>query len=127
MIRVIRVIRVQLRSSSLQTEICRSRIHNRHIITLPRMIQSSSLQVSETFNLKDRGKLGVGYFADVIVFDEKTIADRATYENPEVFAEGMKYVIVNGKVAIDGGKYTGAMAGRALRKLTDRAPETPSQ
>ena len=91
------------------------------------MIQSSSLQVSETFNLKDRGKLGVGYFADVIVFDEKTIADRATYENPEVFAEGMKYVIVNGKVAIDGGKYTGAMAGRALRKLTDRAPETPSQ
>ena len=53
-----------------------------------------------------------------IVFDEKTIADRATYENPEVFAEGVKYVIVNGKVAIDGGKYSGAMAGRALRKST---------
>jgi N-acyl-D-aspartate/D-glutamate deacylase len=83
------------------------------------MIQASSLQVAETFNLKDRGKLSPGYFADVIVFDEKTIADRATYENPEVFAEGMKYVIVNGKVAIDGGKYTGAMAGRALRKMAN--------
>jgi N-acyl-D-aspartate/D-glutamate deacylase len=92
---------------------------NRRVIALPRMIQASSLQVAETFNLKDRGKLSPGYFADVIVFDEKTTSDRATYENPEVFAEGMKYVIVNGKVAIDGGKYTGAMAGRALRKMAN--------
>jgi len=96
----------------------REYVLNRHVITLPRMIQASSLQVAETFNLKDRGKLGPGYFADVIVFDEKTIADRSTYDKPEVFAEGVKYVIVNGKVAIDGGKYTGATAGRALRKAT---------
>ncbi len=89
---------------------------NRRVITLPRMIQASSLQVAETFNLKDRGKLGPGYFADVIVFDPKTVADRATYEEPELLAEGMKYVIVNGKLAIDGGKYAGAMAGRVLRK-----------
>jgi N-acyl-D-aspartate/D-glutamate deacylase len=95
----------------------REYVLERRVITLPRMIQASSLQVAETFNLKDRGKLSPGYFADVIVFDEKTIADRSTYDNPEVFAEGMKYVIVNGKVAIEGGKYTGAMAGRALRKL----------
>jgi N-acyl-D-aspartate/D-glutamate deacylase len=52
----------------------------------------------------------------VIVFDEKTIADRATYEQPELLATGMKYVIVNGKLAIDDGKYSGALAGRALRK-----------
>jgi N-acyl-D-aspartate/D-glutamate deacylase/Tol biopolymer transport system component/fermentation-respiration switch protein FrsA (DUF1100 family) len=96
----------------------REYVFNRHVITLPRMIQASSLQVAKTFNLKDRGKLGPGYFADVIVFDEKTIADRSTYDNPEVFAEGVKYVIVNGKLAIDGGKYTGAMAGRVLRKST---------
>jgi N-acyl-D-amino-acid deacylase len=83
------------------------------------MIQASSSQVAETFNLKGRGKLSPGYFADVIVFDEKTIGDRATYDNPEVFAEGMKYVIVNGKVAIDGGKYVGALAGRALRKSSN--------
>ncbi|HKC85704.1 MAG TPA: alpha/beta fold hydrolase, partial [Blastocatellia bacterium] len=80
----------------------REYVLERRVITLPRMIQASSLQVAETFNLKDRGKLSPGYFADVIVFDEKTIADRSTYDNPEVFAEGMKYVIVNGKVAIDG-------------------------
>jgi N-acyl-D-amino-acid deacylase len=96
----------------------REYVFTRHVITLPRMIQASSLQVAETFNLKYRGKLSPGYFADVIVFDEKTIADRSTYDNPEVFAEGVKYVIVNGKVAIDDGKRTGAMAGRALRKST---------
>ena len=96
----------------------REYVIKRRVINLPRMIQASSLQVAETFSLKNRGKLGPGYFADVIVFDEKTIADRATYENPEVFAEGIKYVVVNGKVVIDGGKYTGAMAGRALRKST---------
>jgi N-acyl-D-aspartate/D-glutamate deacylase len=96
----------------------REYVFNRRVITLPRMIQASSLQVAETFKLKDRGKLSTGFFADVIVFDEKTIADRATYENPEVFSEGMKYVIVNGKLAFDGGKYTGALAGKALRKST---------
>src|SRR6266508_846302 len=64
------------------------------------MIQANSLQVAETFNLKDRGKLSPGYFAGVIVFNEKTISDRATYDNPEVFAEGMKYVIVSGKMAM---------------------------
>ena len=49
------------------------------------------------------------------VFDEKTIAERATYEEPERLAVGMKYVVVNGKLAIENGKYTGALAGRALR------------
>jgi len=92
----------------------REYVLNRRVITMPRMIQASSLQVAETFKLKDRGKLSAGYFADVIVFDGKTIADRATYEKPEALAEGMKYVIVNGKIAVDDGKYTGALAGRAL-------------
>jgi len=96
----------------------REYVLNRRVIAMPRMIQASSLQVAETFKLKDRGKLSPGYFADVIVFDEKTIADRATYENPEVFAEGIKYVIVNGQLAVGGGKYTGALPGRALRKST---------
>lgn len=96
----------------------REYVLNRHIITMPRMIQSSSSQVAELFKLKDRGKIGMGYFADVIVFDEKTINERATYEQPELLSEGMKFVIVNGKLAIDGGKYTGALAGRALRKTT---------
>ncbi|MGH9840497.1 MAG: prolyl oligopeptidase family serine peptidase, partial [Blastocatellia bacterium] len=96
----------------------REYVLNRHVISLPRMIQASSLQVAETFHLKDRGKIGLGYFADIILFDEKTIADRATYEQPELLAEGVKFVLVNGKMVIDGGKFSGTLAGRALRKST---------
>jgi len=57
-----------------------------------------------------------GSFADIIIFDENTVADRATYEQPELLAIGMKFVIVNGKIAVESGEYTGALAGRALRK-----------
>lgn len=89
---------------------------NRKVISLPRAIQSSSLQVAETFHLKDRGKIAAGYFADVVVFDEKTIADQSTYDEPEKFTVGMNYVIVNGKVAIENGRFNGALAGRTLRK-----------
>ena len=54
--------------------------------------------------------------ADVIVFDPATVAERATYEHPDRLAEGMRWVIVNGKVAVDDGKATGVMAGRGIRR-----------
>ncbi len=88
----------------------------RHVITVPRFIQASSAQVAETFKIKERGFLRKGYFADVIIFDEKIIAEKATYEEPTRLAVGMKWVIVNGKIAVDGGNYNGALAGQALRK-----------
>jgi N-acyl-D-aspartate/D-glutamate deacylase/dipeptidyl aminopeptidase/acylaminoacyl peptidase len=93
----------------------REYVISRKVISLPRMIEASSRQVADTFKLRDRGKICDGFFADVIVFDEKRIADRATYEQPEQLASGMRYVIVNGKLAIDDSRYTGALAGRALR------------
>jgi N-acyl-D-amino-acid deacylase len=52
----------------------------------------------------------------VIVFDPKTVSDRSTYEQPELPAVGMNFVIVNGKIAVENGAYTGVLAGRALRK-----------
>jgi N-acyl-D-aspartate/D-glutamate deacylase/dipeptidyl aminopeptidase/acylaminoacyl peptidase len=93
----------------------REYVIKRQIISLPRMIEASSKQVAEKFKIRERGRICDGFFADVIVFDEKTIADRATFEEPEKLASGMRYVIVNGKLAIDDGRYTGALAGRALR------------
>jgi N-acyl-D-aspartate/D-glutamate deacylase/dipeptidyl aminopeptidase/acylaminoacyl peptidase len=95
----------------------REYVLNRKVISLERMIQASSAQVAETFRLKDRGKLAAGYFADIIVFDPKTIADKATYEQPELPSEGLRFILVNGKLAIDGGKFNGSLAGRTLRKL----------
>ena len=88
----------------------------RHVISVPRFIQAGSAQVAETFGVKERGFLKTGYFADVIIFDEKAVVEKATYESPTTLAVGMKWVIVNGKLVIEDGKFSGVLAGRALRK-----------
>lgn len=100
------------------TKKLREYVYNQKLISLPFAVRNSSAATAETFRIPERGLIREGYFADVIVFDEKTVADRATYEQPELLSVGMKYVIVNGRVAVDNGTYTGALAGRALRKLT---------
>jgi N-acyl-D-amino-acid deacylase len=94
----------------------REYVYNKRLITLPFFVRHSSALTAETFRIPERGRLRVGYYADVIAFDEKTVADRATYVQPELLSVGMRYVIVNGQLAVEDGKYTGALAGRALRK-----------
>jgi len=90
-------------------------VNEKKTISLPFAIHSSSAMAAQTFHLTDRGVLRAGYYADVIVFNPATVADLATYEKPDVLATGMKYVIVNGKIAVEDGKYNDAHAGRALR------------
>ena len=94
----------------------REYVYVRKLISLPFAVRNSSALTAETFRIPERGTIREGYFADVIVFDEKTVADRATYEQPELFSVGIQYVIVNGKLAVENGAYNGALAGRALRK-----------
>jgi N-acyl-D-amino-acid deacylase len=86
------------------------------VLTLSQAIHRSSALAAQQLGLKDRGTLATGSFADVIVFDPATVADRSTYEQPMLLATGMKYVLVNGVAAIDGGNYTGATAGRVLHR-----------
>jgi N-acyl-D-aspartate/D-glutamate deacylase len=86
------------------------------LISLPFFVRNSSALTAEWFRIPERGLIALGYFADVIVFDPKTVSDRSTYEQPELLAVGMKFVIVNGKIAVEDGKYTSVLAGRALRK-----------
>jgi N-acyl-D-aspartate/D-glutamate deacylase len=88
----------------------------RRVISLPFAIRSSSGLTAEAIGIRNRGLLREGYFADVIAFDAKTISEQSTYEHPDVLARGVRYVIVNGKLAVEDGKYTGALAGRALRR-----------
>jgi N-acyl-D-amino-acid deacylase len=86
------------------------------VITMERMIQSSSAQVAEVYGIRERGALREGHYADVIVFDPRTIRDVATYMEPELLSVGMRWVFVNGKAAIAEGEATSVTAGRALRK-----------
>jgi N-acyl-D-aspartate/D-glutamate deacylase len=94
----------------------REYVYNQKLISLAFAVRNSSALTAETFRIPERGLIRAGYFADVIVFDEKSVTDRATYEQPELLAVGMKFVIVNGKVAVDNGVYPSVLAGRALRK-----------
>src|SRR6266567_3116801 len=98
------------------TKKLREYVYSQRLIDLPFAVRNSSGLTAEMFRIPDRGLIREGYFADVIVFDEKTVSDRAIYEQPEVFSVGMKYVNVNGKLAVDSGAYTGVLTGRALRK-----------
>ncbi len=69
---------------------------------------------AQTFNLRDRGLLKEGFAADLVIFDENTIADKATFEQPHQYSEGFSAVIVNGEIVFDGTKMTGNLSGQAL-------------
>jgi dihydroorotase/N-acyl-D-amino-acid deacylase len=74
-----------------------------------------SAQPAQRMRITDRGVLKQGMWADVVVFDPATITDVATFENPNQLSKGMEYVLVNGKLVIDGGRMTNALAGKVLR------------
>src|ERR1700716_3417704 len=84
------------------------------VIRLPEAIRRLSAQPATNLGLDHRGLLKEGMFADVIVFDPATIADRATFEKPHQYAVGMKHVFVNGVQVLKDGDHIGAKPGRAL-------------
>ena len=87
----------------------------RKIVTLPEMIRKMTSLPAMKLGLADRGVLAVGKAADLVIFDERTIRDRATYVDPHQFPDGIPWVIVNGVPVVDGGKQTDALPGRILR------------
>jgi N-acyl-D-amino-acid deacylase len=84
------------------------------LLTLEAAIRKLSGLPASNLGLDHRGLLNVGYFADVVIFDPKTIADTATYEKPHQYAFGMKHVFINGVAVLKDGEHTGAKPGRAL-------------
>lgn len=85
-------------------------------ITLPEAIRKISSMPAQKLGLQDRGLLKEGMFADITVFDEAVVEDQATFMNPQQYAAGIEYVIVNGQIAVEHGKYIGTLAGKVLRK-----------
>ena len=90
------------------------RLRRRYGHPLERVIQRCTQNPAVRFGLKDRGVLEVGKFADVVVFDDETISDQSTFEDPAVHPVGIEYVLVNGEVAVDNQRCTGVLAGRAV-------------
>ena len=89
-------------------------VRDEKVITLPQAIWKLSGLPATNLGLDQRGFLQEGMFADVVVFDPATIADRATFDQPHQYAVGMKHVFVNGVHVIKDGEHTGAKPGRAL-------------
>ena len=84
------------------------------VLSPRQFVARSSTLAADTFGLAGRGHLRAGAFADVVVFDPRSYAALATYARPTLPAVGVRTVLVNGVVAVDGGRLTGAAAGRAL-------------
>jgi N-acyl-D-aspartate/D-glutamate deacylase len=84
-------------------------------LTLPDAVRKMTGFAARQFAIADRGEVRVGAFADLVVFDAATIADRATFDHPRQYPVGIDAVVVNGVVTLRQGAPTGARAGRALR------------
>jgi N-acyl-D-amino-acid deacylase len=84
------------------------------IISLEDAIRKMTSLPAQTFGLRDRGQIREGFAADLVIFDENKVIDKATFEQPHQYAEGFIDVIVNGEVVFDGAKMTGALPGQPV-------------
>jgi N-acyl-D-amino-acid deacylase len=90
-------------------------VREEQVLTLGEAIRRLTQLPAENWKLEGRGCIDPGCFADVVVFDPATIADRATFDDPQQYAVGVWHVLVNGEPAISDGEHTGAKPGRVVR------------
>jgi len=90
-------------------------VRERGVIDLPEAVRKMTSLACDRFGLVDRGRVEVGAFADLVLFDEASVIDTATYDDPKQEPDGIAAVIVNGEVALDAGRHTGIGSGRPLR------------
>ncbi len=91
------------------------------VIGLPEAVKKMTSLNADKLGITDRGRLKEGLAADVTVFDQDRVLDRATFEQPHQFPVGIKHVIVNGVVTVDNEQHTGALAGRVVHGPGKRA------
>ncbi len=91
-------------------------VREEKVISLEEAIKKMTSLPARKIGLKDRGILQKGNFADIVVFDQKTVIDKATFGNPYQYSKGIEQVIVNGKIVVSDGEHTGELAGKVLRK-----------
>jgi dihydroorotase/N-acyl-D-amino-acid deacylase len=90
-------------------------VRDEKLLTLEQAVHKMTGMPASRVGLRERGVLRTGAFADITIFDPQKVRDRATFEQPNQYAEGINYVIVNGQLAVDNGARTQALAGRILR------------
>jgi N-acyl-D-amino-acid deacylase len=90
-------------------------VRQRHVFDNAEAVRRMTSLPAALFGLRERGLIAPGMFADLVVFDDEHVVDRATYERPFVPPEGIRDVYVNGRAVVRGAAPTGARSGRVLR------------
>jgi N-acyl-D-amino-acid deacylase len=90
-------------------------VREEKVIPLEDAVRKASAAVATRLSLHDRGVLKEGMKADIVIFDDKTIQDLATFEKPHQLSVGISHVLVNGVEVIRDGVHTGAKPGQAVR------------
>jgi len=90
-------------------------VREKHLLSVEEAVRKMTGFPAARLGLQDRGLLREGLAADLAVFDAATIADTSTFADPHHYAEGVRFVVVNGVVTVDQGAHTGARPGRVLR------------
>ncbi len=90
-------------------------VREKKVLTLEEAVRKMTSFPAQKLGLKDRGLILEGMWADIVIFDPAKIIDKATYQNPHQYPEGIEYVIVNGKIVVENGEHTGVLPGKTLR------------
>ncbi|MFW9865630.1 MAG: amidohydrolase family protein [Candidatus Thorarchaeota archaeon] len=98
------------------TQVLGKYVREKKLLTLEDAIRRMTSYPAQKLGLQDRGLLREGYSADITIFDAERIIDKATYENPRLYSEGIEYVFVNGEPAIYQGAFTGSLSGMPIMK-----------
>ena len=106
--------RVHPRSYGTFPRVLRRYVLDRGVITLPSFVRKVTSLPASIMGFEDRGWIKQDYRADILVFDPTTIRDHATFEDPDLYSEGVKFLLVNGILTIDDGQYTGELAGEVI-------------
>ncbi len=91
-------------------------VREERVLELEDAVRKMTSMPAARVGLEGRGVIAVGSYADISIFDPVTVADRATFAAPHQYPVGIDYVIVNGKLAVDGGRFSDVRAGRVLRR-----------
>lgn len=85
-------------------------------ISLQEAVRKMTSAPAQKMGIRDRGLLREGMWADITIFNPRTVIDKATFEDPHQYPEGVEYVILNGQLVIDECKHTGILCGKVLRR-----------
>ena len=98
------------------SSVIRKYVNEKKLLSIEEAIYKMTGLPAQKMGLKDRGILKEGFFADITIFDQNAIAEKATFTDPHNYSKGIKYVLVNGKLTLKDGEHVGAMNGKILKR-----------